>query len=246
MSEKKIISGLIYVVDDDANVRKLVAVALKDAGFEVHEFPTCLGLLDAVGRQKPNAIILDWKMPEDDIDGMTLCGKLKLDSATQVIPIIMLTARVEEVDCVLALEMGVDDYLKKPFSIKELVTRVKSILRRKECINPSDDEEEVLSIGDIKVNIGNRTVVKSGKFLNLTMKEFDLLVNLINERSKVLTREQLMNRVWSNGFSGEARTVDVHIRYLRKKIEDKPESPIYVITVRGMGYRIASKEELRA
>ncbi|MDR1240851.1 MAG: response regulator transcription factor [Oscillospiraceae bacterium] len=241
MTEKKPF-GLVYVVDDDANVRKLVAVALKENGFEVHEFASGEDLLDGVKRKLPDLVILDWMMP--NMDGLAVCGRLKLEKDTKAVPVIILTAKTEEDDCILGLEIGADDYLKKPFSVKELVTRVKAMLRRKEYVNPAPIKDEIFEIGDLKINVANRTVVKSGKFLNLTMKEFDLLVNLINERSKVMTREQLMSRVWSAEFSGDARTVDVHIRYLRQKIENRPESPVYVRTVRGIGYRIASLEEL--
>jgi two-component system alkaline phosphatase synthesis response regulator PhoP len=236
--------GLVYVVDDDANVRKLVAIALKENGFEVHEFAKGVDLLDGARRKRPDLFILDWMMPE--LDGLAVCGRLRIEKDTRAIPIMMLTARTEEEDCILGLEMGADDYLRKPFSVKELVTRVKAMLRRKEYANPVPIKDEILEIGDLRINVANRTVIKSGKFLSLTMKEFDLLVNLINERNRVMTREQLMSRVWSVDFSGDARTVDVHIRYLRQKIEDKPESPIYVRTVRGIGYRIASAEELMA
>jgi two-component system alkaline phosphatase synthesis response regulator PhoP len=234
--------GLVYVVDDDANVRKLIAVALKENGFEVHEFASGEDLLDGVRRKLPDLVILDWIMP--NLDGLAVCGRLKLEKDTKAIPVIILSARAEEDDCVLGLETGADDYLRKPFSVKELVTRVKAMLRRREYVNPAPIKDEIFEIGDLRINVANRTVIKAGKFLSLTMKEFDLLINLINERSKVMTREQLMSRVWSVDFSGDARTVDVHIRYLRQKIEDKPESPLYVKTVRGIGYRVASAEEL--
>ncbi|MCL2311108.1 MAG: response regulator transcription factor, partial [Firmicutes bacterium] len=230
MTEKNNTS-LIYVVDDDANVRKLVAIALKENGFEVNEFSDGVELLTKTRKKMPDLIILDWIMPE--LDGLAVCGRLKLEKETKKIPVMMLTAKTEEVDCILCLEMGADDYLKKPFSVKELVTRVRAMIRRKSYSSQTEVKNEILVIGDLKINLSNRTITKNGKFLNLTMKEFDMLVSLVNERSKVVTREQLMSRVWSVDFSGDARTVDVHIRYLRQKIEDIPEAPVYVKTVRG-------------
>lgn len=243
-SDKKLGNSLIYIVDDDKNIRELVSVALKESGFETKEFADGASLLDAVKQRVPNLIILDWMMP--DLDGLAVCGRLKLDAATKKVPILMLTAKVDEVDCILGLEMGADDYLKKPFSVKELVSRSRALLRGRTYLFDNGIKDEILTIGDLVVNLGNRTIKKNGKFLNLTMKEFDMLVSLINEKSRVLTREQLMQRVWSVDFLGDARTVDVHIRYLRQKIEDEPENPKYVKTVRGIGYRITSAEELEA
>ena len=234
--------NLIYSVDDDENIRNLVSVALKDNGFETKEFSNGRDLLEATKTKIPDMFLLDWMMP--DLDGLAVCGRLKLDQATRKIPVMMLTAKVDEVDCILGLEMGADDYLKKPFSIKELVTRVRAMLRGRSYGLPTEIKDEILTIGDLVINLGNRTIKKNGKFLNLTMKEFDMLVSLVNEKSKVLTREQLMNKVWSVDFLGDARTVDVHIRYLRQKIEDVPENPKYVKTVRGIGYRVATPEEI--
>ena len=177
-------------------------------------------------------------------DGLSICGRLKLDKDTRTVPIILLTARDDEVDCVLGLEMGADDYVTKPFSLKELCARVKAIVRRKEYTNASNTSNDVVTLGDLVVNLARRTVLKNNKNIDLTMKEFDLLSSLMLARGRVLTREQLMEKVWDVEFAGDARTVDVHIRYLRQKIEDEPEVPRYVLTVRGVGYRIASEEEI--
>ncbi|GMB10990.1 MAG: response regulator transcription factor [Candidatus Improbicoccus devescovinae] len=234
--------GLVYLVDDDHSVRKLVSVALKENNFEVHHFSNGLDLLDAITRKTPDVVILDWIMTP--MDGLAVWGRLKIDKKTKCIPVIMLTAKTDEVDCVVALEMGVSDYIKKPFSVKELIARVKAVTERKNSFSNEYIQNDEISIGDIKINLSNRTAMKREKYLNLTMKEFDLLVNLINEGGKVLTREQLMSHVWAVDFCGDARTVDVHIRYLRKKIEDEADNPKYVITVRGIGYRIVSSEEL--
>ena len=177
-------------------------------------------------------------------DGLSICGRLKLDKDTRTVPIILLTARDDEVDCVLGLEMGADDYVTKPFSLKELCARVKAIVRRKEYTNASNTSNDVITLGDLVVNLARRTVLKNNKNIDLTMKEFDLLSSLMLARGRVLSREQLMEKVWDVEFAGDARTVDVHIRYLRQKIEDEPEVPRYVLTVRGVGYRIASEEEI--
>lgn len=239
---KKSVKNLIYVVDDEKNVRDMVATALNDADFETKCFEDGLQLLDGLKEELPDLIILDWMMPK--LDGLAVCGRIKLNRETKRIPVMMLTAKVEEVDCILGLEMGADDYVKKPFSPAELVTRVKTLLRRKSISNQPEITDEILTIGELKINLGNRTVTKNGRFLNLTMKEFDMLVSLVNQHSHVLTREELLDKVWKSSGGNDDRTVDVHIRYLRQKIEDVPDAPVYVKTVRGIGYRVASQEEL--
>lgn len=236
---------LIYVVDDDANIRNLIAVALKDDGFEAMEFDNGLALLEQVKKRIPSLIVLDWMIP--DLDGLAVCGRLRLDPETRRIPVMMITAKTESVDCILGLEMGADDYMKKPFNVKELVARIATMLRRR---NYADVKDEVLSIGNLTLNLGSRMVVKKDpvtgaeSFLQLTMKEFDLLVTLIRKKGNVMTRPEIMRNVWSDEFDGDDRTVDVHVRYLRKKIEDSEDRPFYVKTVRGIGYRIVTQAEI--
>ena len=238
MAEK----GLVYVVDDEPNIRRLASLALKDYGFETQEFSNGDDLLKMVQRRVPDAIVLDWVMPAPD--GLSICGRLKLDKETRSIPIILLTARNDEVDCVLGLEMGADDYITKPFSIKELCARVKAVIRRKEYAEVVDTNNDVIVCGPLSANLARRTVTKNGKLLDLTMKEFDLLTSLMLAKGRVLNRDQLMEKVWDVEFCGDARTVDVHIRYLRQKIEDDSENPRYILTVRGVGYRFASDDEM--
>lgn len=238
MAEK----GLVYVVDDEPNIRRLASLALKDYGFETQEFSNGDDLLKMVQRRIPDAIVLDWVMPAPD--GLSICGRLKLDKETRSIPIILLTARNDEVDCVLGLEMGADDYITKPFSIKELCARVKAVIRRKEYAEVVDTNNDVIVCGPLSANLARRTVTKNGKLLDLTMKEFDLLTSLMLAKGRVLNRDQLMEKVWDVEFCGDARTVDVHIRYLRQKIEDDSENPRYILTVRGVGYRFASDDEM--
>lgn len=235
-------TSLIYVVDDEPNIRKLTALALKEYGYETQEFSGGDELLKAVQRRIPDAIVLDWVMPVPD--GLSVCGRLKLDKTTKNIPIILLTARNDEVDCVLGLEMGADDYITKPFSLKELCARVKAVLRRANGSESVESNNDILTCGDLTVNLARRTVLKKGKLIDLTMKEFDLMSSLMLAKGRVLNRDQLMEKVWDIEFCGDARTVDVHIRYLRQKIEDEPENPKYILTVRGVGYRFASEEEL--
>ena len=235
-------TGLIYIVDDEPNIRKLASLALKENGFETQEFAGGDELLKAVQRRIPDVIILDWVMPAPD--GLSVCGRLKLNKETRTIPIILLTARNDEVDCVLGLEMGADHYVTKPFSLKELCARVKALIRRKEYSNIVNPSNEIVTCGEITVNLARRTVSKNGKPIDLTMKEFDLLTSLMLSKGRVLNRDQLMEKVWDVEFCGDARTVDVHIRYLRQKIEDESENPKYILTVRGVGYRFASEDEL--
>ena len=244
MSTVKSNKNLIYIVDDDENVRNMLATTLQENNFETVTFEDGLQLLEQVKKQVPDLVILDWMMPK--LDGLAVCGRLKLDRETKKVPVVMLTAKTEEVDCILGLEMGADDYIKKPFSPKELVTRVKALLRRKSYTLQTDIKDEILKIGEITINLGNRTITKNGKFIQLTMKEFDMLVSLVNQHSKVLTREELLDRVWKVDAGNDARTVDVHIRYLRQKVEDSPNDPVYIKTVRGIGYRVASQEELES
>ncbi|MBP3320314.1 MAG: response regulator transcription factor [Clostridia bacterium] len=235
-------SGLIYIADDEPNIRRLVSVALNECGYETQEFSGGDDLLKAIQRRNPDLIILDWVMPAPD--GLSVCGRLKLDNLTKTIPIIMLSSRNEEVDVVLGLEMGADDYVTKPFSVKELCARVKALLRRNEYMNITPASNEVIVCGELTVNLARRTVIKHNKTIDLTMKEFDLLTSLMLAKGRVFNRDQLMEKVWDVEFSGDARTVDVHIRYLRQKIEEDAENPKYVLTVRGVGYRFASEEEI--
>lgn len=225
--------ALVYVADDELNIRRLVAFGLKDSGFDTAEFPDGTQLLNAVKQRVPDAIILDWMMPQPD--GLAVCRMLREKEETRTIPVLMLTARGEEIDRVLGLEIGADDYIVKPFSVKELCARVKAVLRR--TSRQEDTKEQILSIGDLSVDIGRHTVTKNGKLVELTAKEFDLLVMLMKNNGKVLTRDTLLDKVWGVEYYGDTRTVDVHVRYLRQKVEDNSEEPTYIQTVRGVGYK---------
>lgn len=225
--------ALIYIADDELNIRKLVALGLKDSGFETAEFPDGTQLLSAVKQRSPDAIILDWMMPQPD--GLAVCRMLRENDVTRAIPILMLTARGEEIDRVLGLEIGADDYIVKPFSIKELCARVRAVLRR--TGRQENSADCILASNDLSVDITRHTVTKAGRQLELTAKEFDLLVMLMKNSGKVLTRDILLDKVWSVEYYGDTRTVDVHVRYLRQKIEDNPDEPVFIQTVRGVGYK---------
>lgn len=227
--------ALIYIADDELNIRRLVAFALKDSGFETAEFPDGAQLLRAVNQRVPDAVVLDWMMPQPD--GLAVCRTLRESPATRSVPILMLTARGEEIDRVLGLEIGADDYIVKPFSVKELCARVKAVLRRSR--RQEAEEEKVLASGNLAVDISRHMVKKDGVPVELTAKEFDLLVMLMKNRGKVLTRDTLLDKVWGVEYYGDTRTVDVHVRYLRQKVENNPEVPVYIQTVRGVGYRFA-------
>ena len=223
---------LVYIADDEPNIRRLVAFGLKDSGFESAEFADGETLLAGIKARKPDAVILDWMMPPPD--GLAVCRTLRASADTRDIPILMLTARGEEIDKVLGLELGADDYMIKPFDSKELVARVKAVLRRTER---AQEPEQRLEAGSLQVDIARHMVTKNDTKIELTAKEFDLLVMLMKNRGKVLTRDSLLDKVWGVEYFGDTRTVDVHVRYLRQKVEDDPDHPALIQTVRGVGYR---------
>ena len=229
--------ALVYIADDELNIRRLVAFGLKDSGFETAEFPDGTQLLNAVNMRIPDVVILDWMMPQPD--WLAVCRMLREKEETRAVPVIMLTARGEEIDRVLGLEIGADDYVVKPFSVKELCARVKAVLRR--AVRQEGIKEQTVSIGTLTVDIERHTVKKDGKPVELTAKEFDLLVMLMKNNGKVLTRDTLLDKVWGVEYYGDTRTVDVHVRYLRQKIEDNSEEPTYIQTVRGVGYKFTEQ-----
>ena len=223
---------LIYMVDDEANIRRLAALGLQDAGYETMEFSSGGEMLAALPAREPDCVVLDWMMPQPD--GLEVCRRLRAESRWRHIPIIMLTARSDEVDKILGLELGADDYLTKPFSVKELAARVKALIRRGDYLAARD---ELIRSGELELDSARHRVTKNGREIALSLREYELLYELMKHPGRVLTREILLNRVWKTDFVGDTRTVDVHIRYLRQKIEDEPDSPRYILTVRGVGYR---------
>lgn len=231
----------ILVVDDEDNIRELVAYNLKAEGFSVEEAATGEQALESCKAQKPALVLLDIMLP--DIDGLEVCTRLKRDPATSTIPIIMITAKSEEVDKVLGLEMGADDYITKPFGVREMLARVKALIRRSNKAEPpaaDNGGESQLSAAGITIDVNSYKAYRMDKPLQLTLKEFELLNALIANRGKVLTRDYLLDTIWGYEYYGETRTVDVHIRHLRKKLEDEGT---LIETVRGVGYRFSQEDE---
>ncbi len=219
----------ILVVEDESSIASFVALYLKNAGYRVQTAGTGQDALDALSRERPDLIVLDLMLP--DIDGIEVCRRVRRGSD---IPILMLTARDEDVDKIIGLEVGADDYLTKPFNPRELVARVKSILRRA-VPERREPQERQLKHGLLQIDAGRREVHVDGKEVQLAPKEFDLLWELLDHRGLVLTRDQLLERVWGYTFAGDTRTVDVHVRQLRRKLGEA--SPI--VTVWGVGYKVA-------
>jgi DNA-binding response OmpR family regulator len=223
----------ILVVEDEASIASFVALYLKNAGYTVRTATNGGEALAQVQAQLPDMIVLDLMLP--DIDGIEVCKRIRQRSD---VPILMLTARDEDVDKIIGLEVGADDYLTKPFNPRELVARAKAILRR---ATPERRELEsaVLRHGDLTIDAGRREVKVGEEEIQLAPKEFDLLWELLDHRGLVLTRDQLLERVWGYTFAGDTRTVDVHVRQLRRKLGDA--SPI--VTVWGVGYKVSQQRE---
>lgn len=228
---------LIFAVEDEVHIQQLVKYNLEANGYKVGTFESGEGLLEEVVKTLPDLFILDIMLP--GMDGLEVCRQLRSNTRTKNIPIIMLTAKSEEFDKVLGLELGADDYLTKPFSVRELVARVKAIFRRINNLAPA--KVESIKHGDITIDLDRHEVFKNGMLLEMPLKEFDLLKMLILNKGKVLSRELLLDKIWGYDYYGETRTVDVHIRYLRQKIEDDDRNPVYIETVRGIGYRFNDK-----
>lgn len=225
----------ILIVEDEQNISELIQFNLKAQGFEAEGIYEGTEAVEIIKRNQPDLVILDLMLPGKD--GLTICREIRSDKTTAMIPVIMLTAKSEEFDKVLGLEMGADDYMTKPFSIKELCARVKAVLRRSSAV-PDDASNEEILIGDLRIVPGAFEVYKKNEKLTLTLKEYELLLFLASNKNKVLTRDQLLDEIWGYEYYGETRTVDVHIRYLRKKIEDDAHK--YIETVRGVGYRLTA------
>lgn len=231
---------LIYVVDDEANIRRLASLALEEQGMEVKSYENGEQLLDALDRSVPDCILLDWMMP--GLDGIQLLHRIRNNDKYKNIPLIMLTAKSEEMDVVMALELGADDYISKPFGVKELPARVRAVLRRQNKSTEATQDKK-LSASGITIDPKRHSVVKNGVNIDLTAREFDLLYVLMESPGRVFTRDTLLNQVWDTEYFGDTRTVDVHIRYLRQKIEDDDANPMYIKTIRGVGYSFADSEK---
>jgi phosphate regulon transcriptional regulator PhoB len=223
----------ILVVDDEPDIAELVSYNLKKAGYTVASALDGEEALSRVREDRFDLIVLDLMLP--GIHGMELCRILRNNKKTAQIPIIMLTAKGEETDKIRGLETGADDYMTKPFSPKELIARVKAVLRRS---GERTSMEKTITLGDLLINLETFTVLKRGVPLNLSATEFKILLYLIQHRGRVFSRDQLLDAVWKDETFVESRTVDVHIRRLRTQIEDDPSNPVYVRTRRGIGYYV--------
>jgi two-component system alkaline phosphatase synthesis response regulator PhoP len=228
-------SSKILVIDDEVHIVELLKFNLEISNYNVDFAYDGLDGYIKAKNDKPDLILLDWMLP--NITGIELLKKIRSDKELRQTPVIMLTAKNMENDKIEGLEQGADDYITKPFSVKELLARISSVLRRYN-IQEMPMEENILELGNIKLDLCKHEVYKKGEKIDLTLKEFELLKLLIENKGKVLSRNHLLDKVWGYEYYGETRTVDVHIRYLRKKIEDDSSSEKYIQTVRGVGYKI--------
>jgi DNA-binding response OmpR family regulator len=240
----------ILVVDDEAVLADTIAYNLEQEGYQVIIAADGTSALSAVDSEHPDLIVLDLMLP--GIDGLEVCRQLRREDKTATVPIIMLTAKSDEIDKVVGLEVGADDYVTKPFGRRELLARVRALLRRADYPNaveerqppqesslesqPINNRNRELVAGPLHIDLASRWVNCRGQDLELQPKQFDLLTYLVRNRGTVLTRDQLLHNVWGYDYVGDTRTVDVHIRWLREKLEEDPASPKLIQTVRGVGY----------
>ncbi|MBO1198491.1 response regulator transcription factor [Staphylococcus simiae] len=232
-------SQKVLVVDDEQSIVTLLKYNLETAGYEVavaFDGDEAMAMVDS---EQPDLIVLDVMLPKKD--GIEVCKLIR--SNKNLVPILMLTAKNDEFDRVLGLELGADDYMTKPFSPREVVARVKAILRRSQITKSVEDIEEDIQIGAIRIRPEYFEVYKNNELLELTPKEFELLLYLIERQGRVITREHMLNTVWNYEFAGDSRIVDVHISHLRDKLEENPKKPQLIKTVRGLGYKLERPKE---
>ena len=227
------IAPTILVVDDEQSYRDALAIALEREGFRVEVAADGQEAIARFDEAQPSLVLLDVMLPE--MSGLDVCRELRTRSR---VPIIMVTARNAEIDAVVGLEIGADDYVTKPFRLRELVARVRAALRR----TPSGDEDEkggydVLDVGDVRVDVARHEVFVRGELVSMPLKEFELLELLLTNAGRVLTRDVLIDRIWGPNYFGDTKTLDVHVKRLRSKVEDDPAHPTRIVTVRGVGYR---------
>ncbi|MFQ9115110.1 response regulator transcription factor [Eubacterium sp.] len=220
---------MIYLVEDDSSIRELIVYTLNSTGLEAEGFERPSEFWEKVDEKIPSLVMLDVMLPEEN--GIEILKKLRKNYSTEYVPIIMVTAKTSEYDKIKGLENGADDYIGKPFSMMEMVARVKALLRRSEYT----EKEQEYNIGKLYVCPSKHIVKVDGKDITLTLKEFETLCLLLQNKGIVLTRDQLLNKIWGYSFDGESRTVDVHIRTLRQKLQ---EAGSVIKTIRGVGYKI--------
>jgi DNA-binding response OmpR family regulator len=229
-------SSTILLVDDEDAVQKLLAYPLEREGFRVVQARDGQEALDLFASERIDLVVLDLMLPK--LDGLEVCKRLR---ATSTVPIIMLTARDDELDKVLGLELGADDYITKPFSIREFRSRVRALLRRASIPHGAGADEAVIDAGDLTIDPGRRTVVVRGAPARLTYVEFELLRTLAAHPGRVYSRRMLLEALWGGSDYREPRTIDVHVRHLREKLEADAREPQYILTVRGVGYRFRDR-----
>ena len=227
----------LLVVDDEPSILTLLKFNLEQSGFEVLTAENGNDALEIATNEDLTLIVLDLMLP--GMDGMDVCKTLRQEKINT--PILMLTAKDDEFDKILGLELGADDYMTKPFSPREVVARVKAILRRTNLVT-AEAKDEVIKIGELEIRPDKYMVMFKGEQLVLTPKEFELLLYLANHRGKVLSRDQLLNGVWDFHYDGDTRIVDVHISHLREKIEADTKQPVYIRTIRGFGYKMEGQD----
>ena len=222
---------MIYLVEDDDSIRELVLCTLHTTGFEAEGFRNAADFWQALEKELPQLVLLDIMLPDED--GLHILKRLRAGAETADLPVMMLTAKSSEYDRVVGLDSGADDYMPKPFGMMELVSRVRALLRR--AAKPAA-EDKLFTAGSLAVDVKRRAVTVDGEPVILTYKEFELLCYLLENRGVVLSRDQILTKIWDYNYSGETRTVDVHIRTLRQKLGD---AGALIETVRGVGYRLA-------
>lgn len=225
----------IMVVEDDRNLLDTLEYNLRREQYHVIKSSNGNEAVEIARKEKPDLLILDIMLP--GLNGLEVCRILRKD---MTIPVLMLTAKNEEIDKIIGLEIGADDYMTKPFSLRELIARIRAMLRRSERYNmPPEKTEDILSVGNLEVDTGRHRIILGDKEIEISPKEYELLVFLIRNKGLVFSRDQLLEKVWGYDYSGDTRTVDVHIRWLRQKIETDPSKPEKILTVRGAGYKMA-------
>jgi DNA-binding response OmpR family regulator len=229
------VGALIFVVDDDDLFRRSLAFSLEQAGYDSHTFASAEEAIALTAQKRPDLVLLDIMLP-----GMDGLEALRYFHDKIGVPVIFLTARRREVDQIVGLELGADDYLPKPFDPDVLIAHIKAVLRRTRAVNPVDQSLQEVQIGNLSINSRSRMVTLDGKTLDLTPKEFDLLFALAVEPDRVFTIEELLSRVWGAEYQGQSQIVYVNIRWLRQKIEKDPGNPTHLISVRGVGYKLTA------
>ena len=220
--------AVVFIVEDDEDINELLVYNLKKEGFKVKSFINSVDALEALKKEKPDIILLDIMLP--DIDGLEFCKIVRSDKNTAHIPIIMLTAKSTEIDKIVGLELGADDYITKPFSFRELVARIKAVLRRSQ----KKSSEKIIKIGDLTIDTESFEVNIKNEKLNLTSKEFKLLLLFVKNQNKVFSREEILDKVWKDDYDVYDRTVDVYVKHLREKLREYRKC---IKTVRGIGYK---------